>query len=325
MAAPNIEELVTHTLRNRSRALADNVSENNALLKRLKERGRIKTISGGRTIAQELMYAENSTYKRYSGYEILNISPSEIMTAAEFGIKQAAVAITMSGLEELQNSGPEQMIDLLESRIENAEMTMENNMSNDIYSDGTADSGKQITGLQALIADDPTTGTVGGINRATYSFWQNKIYDFSDESVTPGSDTIQTAMNTLYLRCSRNADHTDLIVADNTYFQYYWESLQAIQRITSMSGGGTAGAGFSSLKFMNADVMFDGGYNGSCPANHMYFLNSRYIHFRPHRDRNMVPLRPDRYATNQDAMVKLWAWAGNMTLSNAFVQGVIVA
>lgn len=325
MAAPNIEELVTHTLRNRSRALADNVSENNALLKRLKERGRIKTISGGRTIAQELMYAENSTYKRYSGYEILNISPSEIMTAAEFGIKQAAVAITMSGLEELQNSGPEQMIDLLESRIENAEMTMENNMSNDIYSDGTADSGKQITGLQALIADDPTTGTVGGINRATYSFWRNKIYDFSDESVTPGSDTIQTAMNTLYLRCSRNADHTDLIVADNTYFQYYWESLQAIQRITTMSGAGTAGAGFSSLKFMNADVMFDGGYNGSCPANHMYFLNSRYIHFRPHRDRNMVPLRPDRYATNQDAMVKLWAWAGNMTLSNAFVQGVIVA
>lgn len=220
----------------------------------------------------------------------------------------------------LKNSGKEKMIDLLESRIKNAERTFMNNMSTDIYSDGTADSGKQVGGLQLLIADTPESGTVGGINRATYAFWRNKEYDFSDNSATPGTATIQTAMNQLYLNCSRGTDRPDLIVADNTYFRYYWESLQANQRFTNDK---LAAAGFDNLKFMGADVVFDGGQGGACPANRMYFLNTNYIFLRPHKDRNMVPLDPDRFAVNQDAMVKLIGWAGNMTISNSALQGVI--
>lgn len=323
MASPNVSEIVTTTLESRTKKLADNVSNNNAILRRLKERGRIKPISGGRVIYQELEYAENSTYRRYTGYETLDISPSDVFTAAEFDIKQAAVAVSISGLEQLQNSGPEALIDLLESRIGNAERTMMNSMSADMYSDGSADGGKQIGGLQLLVADTPTSGTVGGINRATWSFWQNQSFDASTDGGTAAtSANIQSYMNALYLRCARGTDRTDLILADNNYYKLYWESLQSIQRITSDN---TASAGFMSLKYMDADVVFDGGYGGAAPDNHMYFLNTNYIHFRPHRDRNMVPLNPDRFAVNQDAMVKLIAWAGNMTLSNAFLQGVLKA
>lgn len=105
MASPNLDEIVTTTLRNRTGKLADNVTENNALLKRLKMRGNVKPVSGGRTIVQELEYAENGTFKRYSGYETLNINPSDVLTAAEFNYAQAAVAVSISGLEQLQNSG----------------------------------------------------------------------------------------------------------------------------------------------------------------------------------------------------------------------------
>lgn len=322
MTSPNLSEIVTTTIRNRSRKLADNVSDNTALLHTLKSKDKIKTFSGGRNIVQELEYAENSTYKRYSGYETLDISPSDVFTAAEFEIKQAAVAVSVSGLEQLQNSSKEQMIDLLEARIKNAERTMVNNLSADIYSDGTADGGKQIGGLQYLVSDSPTSGTVGGINRASWSFWQNQLYDFSANSATPGSDTIQTAMNQLYLLCARSTDKPDLIVADNTYFRYYWESLQANQRFTDEK---MAAAGFDNLKFMGAKVVFDGGQGGDAPSSHMYFLNTNYIHYRPHANRNMVPLDPDRFSTNQDAMVKLIGWAGNMTVSNASLQGVIIA
>lgn len=322
MASPNLSEIVTTTIRNRSKKLADNVTNNNALLMRLTQKGNSKPFSGGRNIVQELEYAENSTYKRYSGYEVLDISPSDVMTAAEFEIKQAAVAVTISGLEELQNSGKERMIDLLESRIKNAERTMYNNMSTDVYSDGTASGGKQIGGLQLLVSDAPTSGTVGGIDRATYSFWQNQLYDFSVETVTPSATTIQAAMNELYLRCSRGTDRPDLIVADNTYFSYYWSSLQVNQRFTNDK---LAAAGFDNLRFMNADVVFDGGQGGDAPTEHMYYLNTDYLFCRPHRKRNMVPLDPDRFSTNQDAMVKLIAWAGNMTTSNAALQGVMHA
>lgn len=321
MAAPNISEAVTMTIEKRSKKLADNVSQNTALLFRLKEKGKQKPVSGGRTILEELSYQENGTYVRYSGYEPLDITPSEVFSAAEFSLKQAAVAVSISGLEQLQNAGEEQMIDLLESRIENAEATFINNLSSDIYSDGTASGGKQIGGLQLLVSD-AGTGTVGGIVSGTWSFWQNKIFDFSSNSLTPGVSTIQQAMNTLYLNLCRNRDKPDLIVADNTYFNYYWSSLQAIQRISNEK---MASAGFNNLTFMGADVVADGGAGGDAPSSHMYFLNTEHIFFRPHRARNMVPLNPDRFSTNQDAMVKLIAWAGNMTVRNRALQGVIVA
>jgi hypothetical protein len=321
MASPNLSEIVTTTIQSRSKKLADNVTKNNAILSRLNKRGKVKPVSGGDVILQELEYAENGTYKRYSGYDVLNITPSNVFSSASFNWKQAAVAVSISGLEQLQNSGPERMIDLLESRIGNAERTMENNIAADMYSDGTSDGGKQIGGLQLLVADAPTSGTVGGIDRATYSFWQNVAKDATtDFGAAVTSANIQSYMNRVWLALVRGTDKPDLIIADNTYFRAYWESLQAIQRITSND---EAMAGFETLKYMNADVVFDGGYGGAAPSNHMYFLNTDYIYFRPHKERNMVPLGGDRMSVNQDAVVKLIAWAGNMTLSNGFLQGVL--
>lgn len=325
MSSPGLSEIITTTLRNRTGKLADNVSENNGLLSRLKKRGTIQTFDGGRSIVQELEYAENSTFKRYSGAETLNISASDVFTAAEFDIKQAAVAVTINGLEELQNSGENALIQLLSSRIKNAERTMMNNIAADVYSDGTADGGKQINGLQTLVADTPTSGTVGGINRATWTFWRNQYFSAaSDGGAAATSANIQSYMNRLYLSTSRGADMVDLIVADNNYFRLYWESLQSIQRIKSEEGGDFSALG-PSLKFNKADVIYDGGIGGNAPTNRMYFLNTNYIHFRPHSKRNFVPLEGDRFGINQDAMVKLMVFAGNMTLSNAQLQGILKA
>lgn len=342
MAIPNTNwgEITTTTLFNRSRKLADNVTKNNALLRRLQAKGKVKPVDGGQAIVQEIEYSENGTYKRYSGYDVLNITPSDVFTAAQYSFSQAAVAVSISGLEMLQNAGKEKMINLLESRIGNAERTMQNNLSNDCYSNGTSDGGKQIGGLQLIVAD-VNTNTVGGIDASVWGFWQNNVQSFASNSLTPGASTIQTMMNRTWLAQARGADRPDLIIADNTYFRYYWESLQAIQRITDERSGM---AGFASLKFMDADVVYDGGFQGNslgnvsvlgsggswlsgsgAPANHMYFLNTDYIYLRPHQDRNMVPLDPDRFSVNQDAMVKLIAWAGNMTCANRFLQGVITA
>lgn len=321
MASPNLSEIVTTTIQSRSKKLADNVTKNNAILARLNKRGKVKPVSGGDVILQELEYAENGTYKRYSGYDVLNISPSNVFSAASYNWKQAAVAVSISGLEQLQNAGPERMIDLLESRIGNAERTMENNIAADGYSDGTSDGGKQIGGLQLLIADSPTSGTVGGIDRASYSFWRNVSFDATtDGGAAASSSNIQDYMNRVWLQLVRGTDKPDLILADNNYYRYYLESLQAIQRIASED---SAMAGFMTLKYMGADVVFDGGYGGACPTNHMYFINTNYLFFRPHRDRNMVPLGGERMSVNQDAVVKLIGWAGNMTASNCFLQGVL--
>lgn len=324
MANPSstMTEIVTTTLRSRTGKLADNVSDNNALLMRLKKKGKVKPVSGGRTIVQELEYAENGTFKRYSGYETLNISPSDVFTGAEFDYKQAAVAVSISGLEMLQNSGAEAILDLLESRIMNAERTLVNNIAADCYSDGTADGGKQIGGLQLLIDSTPSTGTVGGIDAGTTigSFWRN----IAGTGTAATALNIQSLMNNIALQLVRGTDRVDLIVAGTNKYNFYLQSLQTIQRITSEE---MAGAGFTSLKYFGhggaADVVLDGGVGGACPTNSMFFINTNYLHFRPHADRNFTVIGNDRFATNQDAMVKLIGFAGNMTVSNRSLQGVL--
>ena len=323
MASPNLSELVTTTARNRSKKLADNVSNHNALLRRLKERGNIKTAPGGRTIVQELEYAENATFQWYVGYESLDITPSDVISAAEFNWKQASVNVTFSGLEaEIQNAGPEKIIDLVASRIKNAERTMINNLSTGVYSDGTGSSSKEIGGLQLLVPDDPTTGTAGGVDRsvATNAFWRSIKFDASsDGGAAADSANIQSYMNRLWVQLVRGTDMPDLIVADNAYWRLYLESMQAIQRVQNEK---MAQAGFMNLKYMNADVIFDG--DGGAPANHMYFLNSDFLFYRPSAKRNMIPLE-NKTSINQDATVVPLLWAGNMTMSNASLQGVLIA
>jgi len=249
------------------------------------------------------------------------VAAQDVISAAEFQIKQYAVPVVMSGLEMLQNSGKEQFIDLLEARLNVAESTMVNQLAQSIYSDGTGSGGKEVTGLNAAVPSDPTTGTYGGINRATWTFWRSKLYDFSAQTVTPSATTIQAGLNSLWSSLVRGTDRPDLIVLDNNYWTFYMGSLQAQQRFTSPE---TGNLGFPTLKFMDADVVLDGGIGGYCPASTGFMLNSKYIKWRPHKDRNMVPLSPNRrYAINQDAEVQILAWAGNLTTSGAQFQGRI--
>jgi hypothetical protein len=329
--SPNLSELITTTLRNRTGKLADNVTKSRALLTRLRAKGNSRPAAGGRTLVQELEYAENGTFKRYSGYDLLNISPSDVMTAAEFDWKQAAVAVSMNGLEQLQNNGKAVVIDMLAQRIKNAEKTLINNIGSDCFSDGTADGGRQIGGLQLLVSSTPTTGTVGGINAATWAFWRNvKFSGVTDGGAAVTAANIQSYMNQLAIKLVRGTDAADLIVSDDNYYNLYLSSLQAIQRVTDEK---MAGAGFSSLKYygagMSSDVVLErssGLYaNAGMPANTMYFLNTDYVYFRPHSERNFSVGSDERQNANQDAFVKLILWAGNMTISNRALQGILVA
>lgn len=326
-----VSDIIATTIQSRSRALADNVTNNNALLRRLDERGNRKTVSGGNVILQEIMYNDSSTNNTnsYSGYEILNVSQNSPISAAQFSFTQYASAITISGLEMLQNSGKEQFIDLLDGRMEVAEAQLQNRIGGDIYLDGTGNSGKNITGLGAAVPDDPTTGTYGGISRSAFTFWQSQSYSgVTDGGSAVSASNIQKYMDNLAIQLIRGTDKPDLIVCDNNYYSLYLQSLQSIQRITD-GGNSKQGVGFASLKYygagMASDVVLDGGIGSAATANHMWFLNTKYLMFRPHADRDFVPIGGERQAVNQDAIVKLIGWAGNLTCSGSEFQGVLIA
>ena len=333
-ANSTISDIIATTIQSRSGELADNVTNNNALLKKLKQRGNVKPFSGGNVILQEIMYNDSTTNNTnsYSGYELLNISPNSPISAAQFSITQYASAVTISGLEMLQNSSKQAIIDLLEGRMQVAEAQLMNRLNTDLYLDGTGNGGKNITGLAAAVPDVPTTGTYGGIDRSTTigTFWRSVAYSgVTNGGAAVSAANIQQYMTALAIQLVRGTDRADTIVADNNYFQLYVNSLQAIQRITSDDGSGLGGAGFSTLKFygggQSADVVLDGGIGAAATSNHMWFLNTNHIFFRPHADRNFVPIGGERQAVNQDAVVKLIGWAGNLTTCGAQFQGVLKA
>ena len=319
-ANPSISDIIATTIQNRSGVIADNVTKNNALLSRLKQRGNVKKFSGGNVILQELSFAENANAGYYSGYETLPVAATDVISAAQYDIKQAACPVTISGLEQLQNAGKEQIIDLLEGRIAVAEATMANLISSGLYSDGTGYGGKEITGLGLQVPVNPATGSPGGIDRATWNFWRSKIFDFTtDGGAAVSASNIQTYFNKLWGQLVRGNDRPDLILVDTTLWGLYTASLQLIQRFTSSD---SANLGFVTQKFMDADVVLDGGIGGFCPANTGFFLNTKYLFYRPHSQRDMVPLSPGkRYSVNQDAEVQILAWAGNLTASGLQFQG----
>lgn len=311
MASPNLSEIVTTTLRNRSKTLSDNVSNHNALLRRLRENGNQTSVTG-RDIVRELEYADNGTVQFYAGYESLDVSPSDVLSAAVFDYKQLAGNVTISGLEQIKNSGTEAIINLLEARINVLEKSMMNSLSTSLYSDGTGTSGKEVGGLQLIVAD-AGTGTVGGINSSTYSFWANVQTTATSSAFSVAN--VQTDMNTIYLSLVRGADSPDLVMAGTNAYTAFLGSLQAIQRITSDD---MARSGFTSLQYLNSDVVFD----SACNTNRMYFLNTDYLRLEVAASRDFVPGEA-KMSINQDALVTPLFWSGNLTCSNRALQGVI--
>lgn len=338
-ANTSITDMIATTINHRSATLADNVTNNNALLRKLKAKGNVRPFGGGVQIQENIMYTDPSSINTnsYSGYETLNIGENSPISASVFSIAQYASAVTMSGLQILQNSGKEALIDLMEGRMQVAEAQLQNRIDYDLYQDGTGNGSKNLTGLAAAVPTLPTTGQYGGIDRGAWTFWQSQYFrGVTDGGAAVSSANIVAYMTTLALRCVRGSDMPDLFVGDATYYGFYVNALQGIQRVTDETS--TAGAGYPTLKFygggMAASVVMGGGVNGAvntagtaggATAASMWALNTNYIFFRPHRDRNFVAIGGERQAVNQDAVVKLIGWAGNLTSSGPQFSGKLSA
>jgi hypothetical protein len=333
-ANSTLTDIITTTIQNRSGEVADNLTNNNSFLRRLKARGNVRPFGGGNVIVEELMYNDTTTdnSNSYSGYEAINITPDSPISGAQFSIVQYADSVSINGLETLQNAGKEQIIDLLEARMKVAEARLQNRIASDLYLDGTGNGGKNITGLAAAVPDDPTLGTYGGISRVNYTFWRpGKFSGVTDGGAAVSAANIQQYMTAAALKRVRGSDMPDLYVADTTYYTYYVNSLQAIQRVSTDGGANDIGAlgNGASLKFygggMSADVVMDGGIGNNATANHMWLLNTKHIFFRPHKNRNFVPIGGDRQSVNQDAIVRLFGWAGNLTCDGGEFHSVVIA
>lgn len=314
------DSVLSTTLANYSKTLSDNIFRANPLFHYLvgqhptvagqdiQTRGQMKIINGGESIVVPLLYEKNSTAKSYSKYGVIDTTPQEGITSARFLWKQTAATITISGLEERQNAGSDtRVINLLESKAKQAQMSMQEELNRQAFGTGT-DSSADLTGLQTICA---TTGTTGGISRTGNAWWQGKVTASAGSFAAGGVD----AMRTMYNNVTRGSDKADLIISDQTTFERYEKTLAPQERFNDTM---FADAGFTSLKFKSCPITFD----LYCPSGSMYFLNSQYLNLYVHSDANMTTtafVTPE----NQDAKTAKILFMGELTVSNASRQGVI--
>jgi len=306
-ANSNFDNLLTTTLANYRSTLTDNVFTARPLTYKLMEGGRIRMLNGGTKIVEPLIYGQNSTVGSYSGYETLSLTPQEGISAAEFEWKQYAASIAISGIEEAKNNGEQEIINLLEAKIMQAEESMRESFNQMFFADGTGNSSKDWNGLGNLVESG---NTVGGINSSTYTWWQSK------EENTSAALTL-AQMSSLYNSVSVGNDHPDLLLTTQTLFEKYEALLQPNLRYTDTK---TADAGFQNLLFKAAPVMYD----VHCTAGVFYMLNSKYLTLVGHSGKWFSQtsfISPE----DVDARYALIMCYGNLTVRNRAKQGKLTA
>lgn len=315
MSNPNWGEIVTTTLEHRRKNIADTVSRNNVFVSELRRRGKVRTITGGRTITQPIMMgAENANFQWYTGREGLNIAGQEVLTSAEFPWKQYACGVSISGLEMLMNDGEAQVIDMMLQRTKHAEKTIANQMHKSAHGDGTGSGGKEFAGMGLLVSNS-AGATVGGINSTLYGWWDN--IRLATGGGAPSATTIAGFMLQLMLRTSRGTDKPNLIVSDNDWYTAYWNSLQGLQRFMNKT---LADGGFTNIMFNEVPVVADGGQGGYAPAG-MKFLNLDTIELVMHKKRNNVVLNGPRRPLTEDSDTVIIAGMGNFVIENRMLNG----
>lgn len=325
MAEPGLTEIATTTLRNRRGLLTNNIENNNPVSRSMKEMETFEMEEDGRTLVEEVAYAENGTFTRYNGAQRISLAYNPTMTSFEVDWKQFAGSIVITGREKRMNGGTLGKIKLLKGRIVNLEYTLENNFNADLISDGTADGGLQMGGLKYWISSTPTSGTVGGIDRSSSanSWARNFKFDCLNDtsSGAPGgsatdASNIKARLNYCINSTTRFQDSVKVLLAGQQMFEYAQAAMQAIQRITSESK--KAKAGFRELEYEGIPMIMCGGINfggqTQLATDRIYGVNTRYTKVRIHKDAYMEAL-PQVQSIDQDAEAKIVVFMGNVTCS----------
>jgi hypothetical protein len=311
LSNPNFDSLVATTLKLYSPTLHDNVTEHQALFFLLKEKGFQEERDGGETIVEPLLTGENSTVSSYSGYDIIDTTPQDNITAAEFNWKQIAGSVSISGDEEFKNSSSRaKVISLLEGKIKDLEIALELDLNEQIYSDGTGNGGKDITGLALAVENGAAWSSYGGIDSNANTYWRNTW-------LAEAGALDLASMRNVFNSASRGNSKPELIVTTQSVFEDY-EALALANNEISRPDNRLGDAGFVNLTFKMVPMVFD----EDCTSGAMYFLNPSFMKWIVGRGRNFVAT-PFQRPKDQDAKVSQILLYAQLLLTNRKRQGVL--
>ena len=314
----------TATERSRKGKPTDNIFDSYPTLEAFKKSG-LEISDGGKEFQVNLMYAKNSG-EWFDGYDTLNTDAVDGITAAFFPVRYVAVPITISFTEEQENKGSQKVFDLLRSKTDQSMLTMRDVVNAAIFG---AQSGKSMLGLQDIVADSPTTGTVGGINRASNSWWRNTSNSssatFISQSTTNVFDGVDRFLD-VWDAISEGNDTPTHILTTAAIQRAYREALSSqgyaraeLSGASSQQFAAVGGTG-NSVPFYGAPVIAD----QDCSSSHAYFINMKYLKIKLLKGVNFAKT-PFKEGPNQLAKVAFLVVGLQLTSDNCRRQGVATA
>jgi hypothetical protein len=325
---PNIQsnasyqQILSMALEDRSSGYQDLVSNNNAMLAVMRRKGLWESYSGPRI--RQTLQVSKQVAQWYSGYDQLLNPAIDLFNDAYYDPKMVVVPVILSMQEILNNQGDAQLMDVFKTYMKAAEKSLEDTMDAGIYSDGTANGGKQITGLATAIPIANTTGTYGGIDRGSATIWRTALYDAQTLNTAIGtqvtSTTIRPLLNAVMTKSSRGRDYADLLIMSPEHFAAYDAATVLIQRQTNETTLGQLG--FSALEYIGggkrAEIVLDGGIGSNMPANTTFGINTDSLRIRYNPARNFDNVFPGEglMPIDKDAIAQFIGWMGELTMVN---------
>jgi hypothetical protein len=282
--------------------LIDNIFKSNVLLARLRDKQ--EKLDGGERVLLPVAYATTTAAGSYYGADTLNTTPNDQITSAEFFWKQYYANITITGLDELKNSGDAAKVSFVKSKVQIAEKSLAYALGADIYTGSTS---QALVGLQTMIS---TSRTYGGISSSDYSWWDAQVDSTTTTLTIP-------KMESLFGLCTIGNVHPTLIVTTQAIWDSYFSLLQPQQRFTESK---TADAGFANVTFRQIPVVVD----NRCPTGYMFFINEDYVKLYTHSKRDFK-MEPFIKPVNQDIATAKIYWAGILASDNPRLMGVFSA
>lgn len=317
-------QALTMAVADRQKAIQDIVYNATPLTRILRDEGRIKVKRGGGPELRIPVMFDKLEAQWFTGYDIINITPKELINSAIFNWSRVVAPFSLNGTELLFNSGPEQFIDLASTYLDAAEMSAKEAFEEGLVSDGTADGGRQMQGLGVAVPIVTNAGVYGSIDRGTVAEWRTSFYDVSSGDVTGfttwDSTTARAIVSQVALARSRNGRYPDLWIFDSVMWASIEASFVALQRITTSER--MARLGLSGYTYMTAagpvDLVAAGGIGNVMPANTAYGIDTKGLSIYEFPGQSFVPFHPGNglRPINQDAVAQGIVWSGQLVLEN---------
>lgn len=319
--------------------ITDQVYGSNVLLARLLAMQK-KNVQGGTQIEAPLLNSTISAGGPYSGFDVLQTVPFDSVQNAAWAWKQHYVPYAVDGLTMIKADSVLAIANFLQMQSSQVSMQIADNLAIGIF--GSADPGTangysnfgaaqtqtiDVDGLAGVVGTDALGPLAyGGITRTSGLYWNAKI-DNTTATLT------QAALQTQFGNQSRGGNHPTVIISGQDQYNKFW-ALNApttgnpsMQYVRPPQGADVlnAQAGFTNLSFNGVPWIVDSHVTRNSQGtafSRIYMLNERYFYLVI-SDRGDFVVRPFMEPVNQDAMVSMVQWAGNLICVAPNLQGML--